>query len=185
MKKTARLGNGSSAFDGLRHTHAHHTKPGSKYAKTRTLSIKHMDRTEVRSSIIAIRNRNNQYLTYYDEGWKCDFFPNRATASPETNEARLAEYLQHNFGLPENTCSLELVAEGSEAKPSTEHGNELRYYEYKLYRAVVKTMPEGWDAAEFRTQGKRCKWLTLDEMMANPRTNGINHYVIALVRDHA
>ena len=147
--------------------------------------IKHMDRTEVRSSIIAIRNRNNQYLIYYDEGWACDFFPNHATASPETNEARSAEYLQHNFGLPEATCPLDLVAEGSEAKPSTEHGNELRYYEYKLYRATVTEMPDGWDAPEFLTQGKRCKWLTLDEMMADQRTNGINHYVISLVRDNA
>ena len=77
------------------------------------------------------------------------------------------------------------MAEGSEAKPSTEHGNELRYYEYKLYRATVTAMPDGWDAPEFLTQGKRCKWLTLDEMMADQRTNGINHYVISLVRDNA
>ena len=65
-----------------------------------------------------------------------------------------------------------------------ENSRSLRYYEYTLYRASVTVMPDAWRSTEFHVGAKDCRWMTLDEMLADPGINKINHDVVAMVRDN-
>lgn len=65
-----------------------------------------------------------------------------------------------------------------------ENSRSLRYYEYTLYRASVTVMPDAWRSTEFHVGAKDCRWMTLDEMLADPVINEINHDVVAMVRDN-
>lgn len=101
-----------------------------------------MDRTERRSSIIAVKDAN-RYLLYRDLGWGCDFFPNHATASSTDEDVRqLTTYFADEFGIPAKDFTLSHICVKDSEKPSTEHDGEVRYYEYTLYRASVTVMPD-------------------------------------------
>ena len=65
-----------------------------------------------------------------------------------------------------------------------ENSRSLRYYEYTLYRASVTVMPDAWRSTECHVGAKDCRWMTLDEMLADPGINKINHDVVAMVRDN-
>ncbi len=45
-------------------------------------------------------------------------------------------------------------------------------------------MPDAWRSTEFHVGAKHCRWMTLDEMLAGPVINKINHDVVAMVRDN-
>ena len=146
--------------------------------------IANMDRTERRSSIIAVKDAN-RYLLYRDLGWGCDFFPNHATASSTDEDVRqLTTYFADEFGIPAKDFTLSHICVKDSEKPSTEHDGEVRYYEYTLYRASVTVMPDAWRSTEFHVGAKDCRWMTLDEMLADPGINKINHDVVAMVRDN-
>ena len=102
--------------------------------------IANMDRTERRSSIIAVKDAN-RYLLYRDLGWGCDFFPNHATASSTDEDVRqLTTYFADEFGIPAKDFTLSHICVKDSEKPSAEHDGEVRYYEYTLYRASVTVM---------------------------------------------
>ena len=146
--------------------------------------IANMDRTERRSSIIAVKDAN-RYLLYRDLGWGCNFFPNHATASSTDEDVRqLTTYFADEFGIPAKGLTLSRICVKDSEKPSTEHDGEVRYYEYTLYRASVTVMPDAWRSTEFHVGAKDCRWMTLDEMLADPVINKINHDVVTMVRDN-
>ena len=144
----------------------------------------------IASSIIAISepgiSDSNKYLVYWDTKWKCWFFPNRrSTPSVPDDERDLRNYLHAEFKVPQDDCTLEYKTDGESTKYSTEH-DEMRYYDYRIYRGVVSALPDSWSVdGPFDVGGHRCKWMTIDEMLADEETDRINHDVIVLVRDNA
>lgn len=153
--------------------------------------IRAMDRTEVKSTLIAIKAGSGpckgRYLLYHDDGWDCDFFPNHKTLEPATAEKeQLARYLGDSYGLELSSSDIFFVTEADSEKPSKEHENELRYYHYRLYSAVLENMPLEYQNSAFTIEsGKLCSWKTIDEMLADERTYAVNHDVLRLVRDYA
>ena len=152
--------------------------------------IKRMDRTEVRSSLIAVKGCGdyfgNRFLLYHDDGWDCDFLPNRKTTDPAPDEEkRLAAYLSEHYGIPLKDFSLSFITDAESEKECEEHDNQIRYYHYRLYCATVLRMPETWRSPLFATDsGKRCRWMSVDEMFANKRICQVNGDVITAVRDY-
>lgn len=152
--------------------------------------IRRMDRTEVRSSLIAVKGCGdgfgNRFLLYRDHGWDCDFLPNKKTTDPAPDEARrLAYYLSEQYDIPYDDFDISFVVDAESEKECVEHGNQLRYYHYRLYQAVVKRMPEQWKSLSFKTSGgKECRWLSVDEMFADQRIRQVNGDVVTAVRDY-
>ncbi|KFI49830.1 hypothetical protein BBRE_1128 [Bifidobacterium breve] len=130
--------------------------------------IANMDRTERRSSIIAVKDAN-RYLLYRDfRLGDATFFPNHATASSTDEDVRqLTTYFADEFGIPAKDFTLSHICVKDSEKPSAEHDGEVRYYEYTLYRASVTVMPDAWRSTEFHVGAKDCRWMTLDEMLAD------------------
>lgn len=152
--------------------------------------IKRMDRSEVRSSLIAVKgcgdDFSNRFLLYRDNGWNCDFLPNKKTTDPVPDEVRrLAQFLSEQYGIPREDFDISFVVDAESKKECVEHDNQLRYYHYRLYQADVKRMPEQWKALSFRTSGgKECRWMSVDEMFADERIRQANGDVITAVRDY-
>ncbi|WP_223846939.1 DUF1206 domain-containing protein [Bifidobacterium rousetti] len=146
--------------------------------------LEHMAGTEKYSSLIAISN-GNKYLLYHDTGWDCDFFPNRATNELESENVRmLTDYLSNGFDIPRDDFTLTRVTGATREKYSTEH-EETRVYHYTLYRADITRMPDAWKTDRFHVDSKDCRWMTTDEMLADPRIREVNRDVVTIVRDNA
>lgn len=139
----------------------------------------------IRSSIVAVTSddRPNQYLLYYDNGWKCDFFPShRSSDDYETDRTSMAEYLEREYKVKAEPSSLRLVGTGANSKLSTEH-NEMRDYEYRLYLLRLPKTPESWNPSGFRLLDKDCRMMSISDMLSDERINEVNHDVVAMVRD--
>lgn len=148
--------------------------------------IESMDRRA--SSLIAVKDGtdvlSNRYLTYYDERWNCWFLPNhRSFDSYEEDKRKLSSYLSSEFKIPSDDFQMRFVGTAASTKFSTAH-NEERTYDYRLYLASVIRIPDAWDAeGEFAIGSKKCKWMTVDEMLNDRKIYAINHDVIQMLKD--
>ena len=140
------------------------------------------------SSLIAVKDGldalSNRYLTYYDEQWNCWFLPNhRSFDSYEEDKRKLSSYLSSEFKIPSDDFQMRFVGTATSTKFSTAH-NEERTYDYRLYLASVIRIPDAWDAeGEFAIGSKKCKWMTVDEMLNDRKIYAINHDVIQMLKD--
>ncbi|MFC0266338.1 hypothetical protein [Alloscardovia macacae] len=171
-------------YDCIRQLYAAYTHP---YTVDRlSEDIVELDRTERRSSIIAIRDPQapSRYLVYKDTGWGCDLFPNVATREPAENDVQhIRESLQKNYGLHAHDIkSLTFMGRQENEKPSPEHKGELRYYTYSIYNAQLEHVPAEWQHDTFTIDNRECAWKTLDEMNADEHTHQINADVLSFVK---
>lgn len=152
--------------------------------------FKDIENMDIHSSIVAVRDATgefrNRYLVYWDDGWGCDFFPNhRMPDADDSDQTIVAEYLKNQFEIPDSDFQLRHIVNSHSSKPSSEHNNETRHYDYHLYEADVKKMPPNWKGDAFTVGSKQCKWMTLDEMERDTNTKTKNSDVINLVRQYA
>ena len=146
-----------------------------------------MDRTEKRSSIIAVRDASaqarNRFLLYYDARWDCDFFPNHATEGTVPMEKpALANWLSGAFEVPQSSFTLTYIREMTHTKPAVSHDNQLRDYVYRLWVADVNPLPQEWQADSFTVGGYQCRWETIAGMESNKRLMEVNDDVVGLVK---
>lgn len=136
--------------------------------------IEALNMNERRSSIIAIKNPTNprKYLVYYDPQWEFLLFPNGATRDYE-NERSLCEALARDLSMPIESIDVQFISSGTEIKYATAHKEE-RSYEYYFYAGVV----HGIDANDFTVDGRAYRWMTIEELLADPNTNAHNRYIV-------
>lgn len=151
--------------------------------------IKSMDRTEKRSSIVAVRDASgdtrNKFLLYWDVRWECDFFPNNDTEGTVPMEKpELSKWLSGTFGIPESSFELTYIREMTHSKPSLSHGGKMRDYVYRLWTADVTVMPEAWKCETFTAGGYRCRWDTIAGMESNSRIMEVNEDVVGMVKGY-
>lgn len=124
-----------------------------------------MNKTEREYSIVAIRDTfresPDRFLVYYDEGWKCWFFPNYPTKEKE-NEKQIAEKLGKELEI-ENCVTFIRKGDWTNEKYSTEH-EERRTYHHTLYEVVIYNISKDEQCDTFVKNGKQYRWMTLDEM---------------------
>lgn len=161
-------------------------KARNKYTVDQMKSdIAGLNKIQKNYSIIAIKDRftshPDRFLQYFDEGWKCWFFPNYPTMNSD-NERHISDRLRNELGLDGN-ISVNFRGSWSDDKFSTEH-HEWRTYNHELYEANVESFPESEQHAEFCRNGRQYRWMTLSEMTQDSEIQKHNMDVVTRVREH-
>jgi hypothetical protein len=53
-----------------------------------------------------------------------------------------------------------------------------------VYSGEVAALPKDWSLeGEFEVGGHRCKWMTIEDMLADERIREVNYDVVTAVRD--
>lgn len=154
-----------------------------RYTKDDLLhDIKALDITHRTSSIVAIKNPSHptQFLLYYDSGWQMELFPNFATVTDDAKNVKTK--LGEQLDAAPDSINIKLKVEGHEEKYSTEH-KENRDYFYRIYHAEISGFGHE-DDSEFEIEGRKYRWMTVDEMLSDEMIKDHNSYVVGLVRDH-
>lgn len=152
--------------------------------------IKSKNRIEIQSALVALVDAdcadNRRFLVYHDDGWDCDFLPNHRTSDGSTDELErmaLSRSLNHSFGFEISPEEFSFVTEKDSQKESTEHENELRYYHYRLYTVDWHNIDDRWKRSSFMARnGRKCRWMTIDEMYADKRMVEVNRDVLSLLK---
>lgn len=141
--------------------------------------IEALDMKERRSSIIAIQNPRNprKYLVYYDPQWGFMLFPNYSTKNYE-NERSLEERLSKDLGTKASDIAVRFRDSGTEQKYATAH-DEVRSYEYYFYSGDV----QGINEDDFEIDGRKYQWMTIGELLNDPRTQKHNKYIVDHIKN--
>lgn len=143
--------------------------------------IKKLDIVSRTSSIVAIKNsiHPTEYLLYYDKGWGMYMFPNFATVTD--NENNIVRKLSEQLDIDADDISIGMKAEGQEKKLSTEHNEEREYY-YRVYSVKIDKFSYESEN-EFTAEGRKYRWMSVDDMLSDDMIKEHNGYVVGLVRD--
>lgn len=152
--------------------------------------IEEKNRIEVQSALVALIDAdctdNRRILVYHDDGWDCDFLPNHRISDGSADSIEriaLSKSLNNNFGFDIKPEELTFVSEKDSQKKSTEHDGELRYYHYRLYTVNWHDINDEWRKATFMARnGRKCRWVTIDEMYADRRMREVNLDVLSLLK---
>lgn len=130
--------------------------------------------------ILIIRNDfiGAGHLTYLDKGWNTWFFPNFTDEGQSEEDLRSS--IGKRFEVPSYEVAVEYQGEFSEVKPSEQHNNEPREYQYKIYcvdigRKDFEKFPRFyWDGLDY-------KWETLKILMKDPQVKKNNRALVEFV----
>lgn len=135
------------------------------------------------SSIVAVKNGKNPdcYLVYEDTGWGMRLFPNFATAAEDENN--IVRKLSEQLEVEPEKIHLSFKTDGHEIKFSTEHQQDREYF-YRFYCAEIDSFPYQ-DDDSFEIAVRKYDWMTVDEMLNDPKIRKYNGYVVGRVRDNS
>lgn len=155
-----------------------HQSAAHPYTRAMLLrDIEALNMQERRSSIIAIKNPVNprRYLVYYDPQWQFLLYPNCPTRDYE-NESSICNILARDLAIPASDITVQFITTGTEHKYATAHGEE-RAYEYYFYMATVQNIP----TEDFTIDNRNYRWMTTEELLADPATLAHNRYIVERV----
>lgn len=147
--------------------------------------IRKMNEIKHYFSLVAIKDEyeefSNRFLLYYDQAWKCWFFPNFKTKE-EGNESFIIGKLSNALHIKEGKITLESVAEKVQPKFSRRDQIE-KVYNHKLYRSVISEFPKEIQKDRFSIDQTQYRWMTIAEMEADENINEINGDVVSFVKE--
>lgn len=152
--------------------------------------IKSKNRVEIQSALVALVDadcvESKRILVYHDDGWNCDFLPNHRISDGSTDSIEriaLASSLNSGFGFDIKPDDLIFVSERDSQKKTPEHDGELRYYHYRLYTVDWHPISDDWKKPSFLARnGRKCRWMTIDEMFSDKRISEVNYDVLSLLK---
>ena len=147
--------------------------------------ITNMNQIKHYFSLVAIKDDYEQYpnrfLVYYDQSWKCWFFPNFRTKE-EDNEKFIVSKLSNYLHIKEDDISLQYITEKVQPKFSIPDQIQ-KVYSHKLYQANISDFPEEIQDKDFIVGQTKYRWMTIAEMEADPVIKEKNSDVVSLVKD--
>ncbi len=128
-------------------------------------------------AIIVIKNKNNEYLQYYDARWKSNLFLN-CKLDDNYNDEVVRKYVSNLFGQDEVKC--EYVDKIVHTKLSVPTGAAKEYQHY-FYNVNINL--KDMDEKEFDRNGIEYKWFSYDELLNDSRIQEVNHDIVDYIKE--
>ena len=150
------------------------------------MELKHILSKDV--ILIAIKNKDHQYLLYYDKDWKCEFFPHYPMQDYD-NEEYVKENISKDLNISKlkflrriNKKMIHVVSHGGHYQHVKYNpvAKEDRLYNYTLYDVIIDDMPQ-FMKTDFECNGKKYCWRTIDQMFADDTMRTKNRDIINFV----
>ena len=127
-------------------------------------------------SLVAIGDGKGRYLQIFDERWNCQLFP--YFRSTESNKEHVDQCVSK---LLKTNASTNYVTHTKHIKFSVSDG-VYKIYHHKLYSLKLNTIPDYMSRDSFELQGKRCAWMSIEEMEKDPDIMQKNDDIVAFVK---
>lgn len=145
--------------------------------------LKKLDKITHPFSIVAIRDTfnkfPNRFLLYYDERWDCDFFFSFRTV--DNNSENIIKKLSSELQLDERYIKVDYKTQKIQSKFS-ESDKIQKTYEHKLYCADISHFNNLLKQNSFEINGKKFKWMTIEQMEQDENIKKKNLDVVDLVK---
>ena len=146
--------------------------------------LKKLDKITHPFSIVAIKDTFNKYpnrfLLYYDARWDCDFFFSFRTVD-NNNTENIIKKLSAELQLDEQYIKVDYKTQEIQSKFS-ESDKIQKTYEHKLYCAEISHFSKQHKQDSFEINGKKFKWMTIEQMEQDENIKKKNLDVVDLVK---
>ena len=130
-------------------------------------------------SLVAIQNSENKFLQLYDERWESWLFP-YFRYDPEDNKSFVSKKTSELLGFD---VSPEFVVTAEHCKYSVSD-DCYKIYKHRLYSIKIKDLPANMKQPEFELNGRKCSWMSVEEMAENERIMEVNSDIVAFVNTY-
>lgn len=145
--------------------------------------LKNLDKITHPFSIVVVKDTFNRYpnrfLLYYDERWQCDFFFSFRTV--DNNTENIIKKLSNELQVEEQYISVDYKTQKIQSKFS-ESDKIIKTYEHKLYFADITLFSDLLKQNTFEINGKKFKWMTIEQMEQDENIKKKNLDVVDLVK---
>jgi N-acetylneuraminic acid mutarotase len=128
-------------------------------------------------AIIVLKNKNGDYLQYFDERWNSLLFLN---CKVEENDIEVIQkYIDSIFHVDANVSFL---MEKIHTKFSVSHNMDREYHHY-FYSVDISPFLSIMNKEEFTYQGIFYKWCSMDYLMNDERIQEVNGDIVGFLKE--
>ena len=133
-------------------------------------------------SIIIIKNKNGEYLQYFDTRWDSYLFPN-CKLTNENHKQLIEQHLIQNFNfLTSEKYTIEYVMDKVHTKFSESAKVNKEYHHY-FYNIKLDNIPNFMQNPTFSANDKTFKWFSLTELEEDKRIQQVNSDIVSFIKD--
>ena len=131
-------------------------------------------------SIIIIKNKENEYLQYYDQKWDCYLFLNSKMENKEDIES-IYNKMKEMLNIEREDVEISFVGEKIHKKFSESDKIEKEYQHFFYKENILKNIEE-FNKKEFECFGVKYKWFSFKEFENDERIQKVNSDIIQFVK---
>lgn len=132
-------------------------------------------------AIIIIKNKNNEYLQYYDERWNTKLFLNTKITDLTTCDD-IKNVIKDKLGLKTDDFSVTFLKEIVHTKYSVS-ALKMKEYEHSFYLVCFKEYPLFMNEKNFNLAGVSYFWNSYNELLNDERVMETNSDIVSFVKE--
>lgn len=130
-------------------------------------------------AIIVIKNKNNEYLQYFDNRWDTLLFPNCKLIEQFNNN--VADYVSEILNIDQDYIRCIYIEEKVHTKFS-ESAKRMKEYDHFIYSVELIKMPEIMIQKNFNINGVNYIWCSYSELINNERIQKVNGDIVGFIK---
>lgn len=126
-------------------------------------------------AIIVIKNKNNEYLQYFDEVWNSYLFLN--CKLDEFSNEHIIDFVSKELNIGKESIKCELVGDKVHRKFSESAKLEKEYHHY-FYNVVIDSLDE-----KKVLINNKYSWFSYDDLMNDERIQKVNSDIVSFIKE--
>ena len=127
-------------------------------------------------AIIVIKNKNNEYLQYYDERWNSYLFMN-CKLNEGFNNDTIIDYVSDKFKTKKEKISCDYITDKIHTKYSVTSLKEKEYHHY-FYKVNI-SIPE----EDFQIDNIKYRWYCYEDLKNDKRIMKVNSDIVGFIKE--
>ncbi len=132
-------------------------------------------------SIIVIKNKNKEYLQYYDTIWNSYLFPNCKLSNNITNEI-IINYIKEILNINKEEIACTYIGEKTHTKYS-QKDKKYKEYTHYFYNVAINNLLPKLKEKEFIINNVTYTWLSNKELENKQRIKEVNSDIISYIKE--
>lgn len=134
-----------------------------------------------RHAIIVIKNKDNEYLQYFDKRWSSPLFPNCKLEEKFTNNT-IIEYIERILKIDKSYVECTYIGEKIHTKFS-ESAKQMKEYDHFIFSIKIIEMSEIMRQGTFYINGLNYKWYSYNELINDERIQEVNGDIVGFIKE--
>lgn len=132
-------------------------------------------------AIIVIKNKENEYLQYFDDKWNSYLFLNCKMENKDDVKSIINE-VRKCFAVSDESIKCSFVGEKTHKKFSEKDKMEKEYTHY-FYIVDLLEPIEKFSKDEFESLDRQYKWFAYDELLQDERIQKVNNDIVKYIKE--